>query len=247
MPHALPLVKIKGEPDVLPAAGIVLDPHLAIDGHVSLLLRHVYDVDSALDYLGHRILLRPHELRSHVQRILLLVRKEDGASLYGALVDLLIALQDKGVALKLRMLEHARTLLTQTSLVFLRQHLESGLMACDPTLARVRSSLLRKGYCGDQRLVHRIGAATTAEQRSPLDEAHELLAYGQLDQALETLENALLMEPDQAEIVAELLDLYGRMGELERMESMREQMMINFGRVPESWSVNPSLKGVSRA
>jgi len=233
-----PLVRPRGEAPVL-ATPIPLDPYMSIHGQGSLLLRQVRDIDSALLYLGHRILQHPHELRSHIQRILLLVRQGDGASLYGALADLLIALQDKGLPLKRRMLQHARPLLPRTSLAFLQQHMESGLMACDPSLARVRSALLKRGFCGTHELVRRVGASS-AEARSPLDEARELLGYGQLDQALEVLENTLLIDIDQPEVAAELLDIYGRMGELDRMEAMREQMLINFGRAPDAWSPPPS-------
>lgn len=232
----LPLVRLKGEPASLPAADLALDPHMAIYGHSSLMLRHVYDVDSALHYLGHRIVNHPRELRSHVQRILLLIRHEDGASLYGALVDLLITLGDKGLALKQRMLDLAAPLLNRTSLVFLKRQLESGIRPCDPAIARVRSSLLRAGFCGTDQLVLRHKAQGGALERTPLEEARELVEYGQLEQALETLENALLMDPDQAGVADELLHLYTRMGELDRMEAMREQLLINFGRAPESWS-----------
>jgi tetratricopeptide (TPR) repeat protein len=210
---------------------------MAIHGHGSLMLKHVYDVDSALHYLGHRIVNHPRELRSHVQRILLLIRQEDGASLYGALVDLLITLGDKGQALKRRMLDLAAPLLNRTSLMFLQRQLESGIRACDPAVARVRSSLLRAGFCGTDQLVLRHKVQGGAVERTPLEEARELVAYGQLEQALETLENALLIEPDQPGVADELLDLYTRMGELDRMEAMREQMLINFGRAPEAWSV----------
>lgn len=234
MSQVLPLVRVKGEASDF-SEGVSLDPYMAIHGHGSLLLRHVNDIDSALHYLGHRILQRPHELRSHIQRILLLIRQGDGASLYGAMVDLLIALQDKGLPLKQRMLEQARSLLTRTSLVFIERNLEGGLMACDPTLARVRSALLRQGFCGTNKLVRRIETGRP-EARNPLDEARELLAYGQLDQALETLENALLIDPDQPEVAAELHEIYTRMGELDRLEAMREQMMIHFGRAPASWA-----------
>lgn len=236
MNTALPLVRLKGEPASLPAADLALDPHMAIHGHNSLLLRHVYDIDSALHYLGHRIVRHPRELRSHVQRIMLLIRQEDGASLYGALVDLLITLGDKGLGLKQRMLNLATPLLNRTSLAFLQRHLETGIRACDPAVARVRSSLLRAGFCGTDQLVVRHRTQTDAPERTPLDEARELIEYGQLEQALETLENALLINPDQPEVAGELLDLYTRMGELDRLEAMREQMLINFGRAPEAWS-----------
>lgn len=231
----LPLVRLKGELVSLPTADLALDPHMAIHGHASLMLRHVYDVDSALHYLGHRIVNHPLDLRSHVQRILLLIRQEDGASLYGALVDLLIALGDKGLALKRRMLDLATPLLNRTSLVSLQRQLESGIRACDPDIARVRGSLLRAGSCGTDPLVLRHKAQGGAVKRTPLEEARELVEYGQLEQALETLEDALLRDPDQAEVAAELLELYTRMGEFQRMEAMREQMLINFGRAPESW------------
>ncbi|MGK0674722.1 MAG: hypothetical protein ABWU16_08710 [Halothiobacillaceae bacterium] len=235
MNKPLPLVRLKGEPASLPTAEMVLDPHMAIHGHDSLQLWHVCDVDSALHYLGHCIVNHPHDLRSHVRRILLLIRQEDGASLYGALVDLLIALGDKGLALKRRMLDLATPLLNRTSLAFLQRQLEPGVDACNLDIARVRASLLRAGSCGNHPLVLRHKVQRSALERTPLEEARELIEYGQLEQALETLEDALLRDPDQEEIAAELLELYTRMGALERREAMREQMLINFGRAPAAW------------
>lgn len=229
----VPLVRRLGESAKSPAE-FMLDPHMAIHGHTSLVLRHVSDMDGALTYLGHRILQHPNELRSHIQRILLLVRKNDGAALYGAMVDLLIALRGGGPALKQRMLEHARPLLTRTSYTFLARHLESGLLPCDPVLARVRSSLLRAGFCGHDRLVRRLESARETP-RDVLEEARELIEYGQLDQALETLENSLLIDPGQDAVARELLDLYRRTGEMDRLAAMREQLMINFGAQPAVW------------
>lgn len=103
----------------------------------------------------------------------------------------------------------------------------------------MRSSLLRAGSCGTEQLVVRHRTQADAPARTLLDEAHEMIEYGQLEQALETLENALLDNPDQPEVAGELLDLYTRMGELDRLEAMREQMLINFGRAPEAWSMTP--------
>lgn len=233
MTQALKLVCIRGEP-FDPPAEVLLDPHMAIDGHGSLVLSHVHDIDGALHYLGHRILQHPNELRSHIQRILLLVRRGDGASLYGAMLDLLIVLSEGGHALKRRMLDLAKPLLTRTSHTFLSRHLESGIRPCDPALARVRSSLLRVGFCGNDKLVRRVGDERQ-EKRDVLDEAREMVQFGQLDLALETLENSLLINPDQPEVARELLELYVRMGQDARLEAMREQMLINFGSLPEAW------------
>ncbi|MEW6445584.1 MAG: hypothetical protein ACOZAQ_03550 [Pseudomonadota bacterium] len=234
MSPVFPLVRLHGE-TATPPVEVVLDPHMAIHGHGSLVLQHVTDLDGALSYLGHRILRHPKELRSHTQRILLLIRRGDGAALYGAMVDLLIALRGGGLALKQRMLEHARPLLTRTSHTFLQHHLESGLKPCDPVLSRVRGSLLRAGFCGNDQLVRRIGGASET-QRGALEEAHELIAFGQLDQALETLENSLLVDPAQEEIATELLELYRRTGAHDRLAAMREQIQINFGKLPEAWA-----------
>lgn len=233
----LPLIARKDEASFGMDVDIAIDPHMAIHGHSSLLLRHVRDVDAALQCLGHRILLHPHDLRSHAQRILLLIRAQDGASLFGALVDLFIALEDKGLALKNRMFEFSRPLLSRTSQAFIERHLQTGIRACDPAIARLRSSLLRVGLCDTDKLIlrHTSSGATHPVDRSPLEEARELLEYGQLDQAMETLENALLTNPDQQEISQELLEIYTRMGELDRLEAMREQLLINFGRVPANW------------
>ncbi len=234
MKPGMPLVRIKGGPPRLPELEIALDPHLAILSQSELALRYAHDFDGFLAYLGHRILQRPGDIKSHVQCILLLIQHADGALLYGALVDLFIALGDKGQALKQRMLELAAPQLNRTSQVFLQRHVADGVNACDAAIERVRSALLRAATCGGEPLVRRHSTAEGAQEQSPLQEAQEFIQHGQLELALDTLERALLDDPNQEEIAGELFDLYQRMGATERMEAMRVQLQER-GRIPPSW------------
>lgn len=52
--------------------------------------------DAIVDYLAHRVARMPLDLHAHVQRIILGARLQDRAGAYAALVDLFLALADKG-------------------------------------------------------------------------------------------------------------------------------------------------------
>jgi hypothetical protein len=214
---------------------ISVDPFLLLNRHAELQLSPWVDKEATLGCLGHRILGQPANLRAHVQRIFLLIKIGDNSALYSALLDLMIALGTHGHALKQRMLALARPLLAPATFSFLQQHLDVGFVPDDPHLARVRGSLLRVSDVQGQSLVRRVGGDSAQQVVSVLDQVNSLLEYGQLEHAVELLENVLLLDPDQEAEAVMLLELYRTMQAETRWQGMCEQLQLNFGRIPKVW------------
>ena len=80
---------------------------LIYDGpHKSVLLHH----------FNRLVASSPNNLRSHVQRVYLSVLCHDGVELTGALMDLFMILEERGLALKQRLLDQGATLLNPDDL-----------------------------------------------------------------------------------------------------------------------------------
>jgi len=233
-----PLVRVRGDAQSVVLNDIAVDPYLLIQKHTALQLSRLVDRDAALSCLGHRILGKPADLRAHVQRILLLVKDGDGAALYSALLDLMISLGANGRALKQQMLRLAEPLLAPATMAFFREHLDRGVAPDDPQVRRVKGALLRVSHVAGVPLVTRAGEQST-QLVSVMDQANSLLEYGQLEQAVELLENALLQDPDQESEAELLLGLYRLLREEARWHGMCEQLQINFNRLPAAWAKKP--------
>lgn len=232
--QGLPLVRLRGELQAIEMNDISVDPFLLLNRQTELQLSPWSDKEATLGCLGHRILGQPADLRAHVQRVFLLIKIADSAALYSALLDLMIALGTHGQALKQRMLSLSKPLLAPATFGFLQQHLDVGFAPNAPHLARVRGSLLRVSTEPGQPLVQRNGSHAMPVV-SVLDQANSLLEYGQLEHAVELLESALLLDPDQEAEAELLLELYRTMRADARWQGMSEQLQLNFGRIPKAW------------
>ncbi len=233
-PQGLPIVRVRGAVQVLEMNDINVDPYLLLKRHADLHLSPWLEKEAVLGFLGHRILGHPTDLRAHVQRIFLLIKIGDGAALYSALLDLMIALGTHGHALKQRMLGLSKPLLAPATRAFLQQHLDAGFVADDPQIARVRGALLGVSTSQGQPLVRRVGG-DAAPSVSVLEQANSLLEYGQLEHAIELLENTLLLDPDREAEAELLLGLYRSMQAEARWQGLCEQLKLNFGRLPKAW------------
>lgn len=184
----------------------ISDVHFSIAGDRGLVLKRLDDPGSGARYLGYRIVDKPTDLRAHVQRILLYLGLNDEPGVRGSLIDLFIALGDKGAALKQRMLDFAVPALSRTAVAFLRKNIDKGFQPWDNAIASTRTSLLSLGYIGVRQLVlPNQKPETTVSAEHPLAQANSQLEYGQLENAVATLEEALRNDPTDKD-VADLLD-----------------------------------------
>ncbi len=230
------VVRRVGLGDVAVPQGQAVHAHFDIEGSQRLFLRELTAPAAGVVYLGHRILENPSDLRSHVQRILLLIDAEMESDLQGALADLFIALGDKGGALKQRLLGLAAPHLSRTAAAFFRQRLEAGLKPWDTAVSRIRASLLSLGYSGSHEVVRRLAPGAVAGYADVLAEARDYLEYGQIDAAREVLEQALRRDPGDAAIAAELLEIYRSTRDEDRLAVMRHYLLETLPRLPPGWS-----------
>lgn len=182
------------------------DPAFALQFGPGLRLQGPVSGREAARLLAQCVHRRPQDLRAHVLRVQLLIAAGSRKRLFGALVDVYIALSGSGLALRERLLRAAQTQLTQPQLELLCEYRDKPLSSRQP-LKGLRGSVLCEGFEGRAELV--------GEQReeagfnSVLDEAVSCIEYGQLDEAREMLEAALLENPSDAAICTELVNLYG--------------------------------------
>lgn len=89
---------------------------LIYDGpHKSVLLHH----------FSRLVASQPDNLRCHVQRVYLSILCHDGDELTGALLDLFLVLEKRGLALRQRLVEQGSPLLRENDLGLLQQALEA--------------------------------------------------------------------------------------------------------------------------
>ncbi len=185
------------------------------------------------DYLAHRVARVPLDLRAHVQRIVLYARAQDRGGAYAALVDLFLALADKGHALRRRMLGQVIGLLDPAQGRALHQALLSGLEITD-ALPVAAGSVLSRGVTGITKLVQRQNSGASQGQ-DPLDEARSCLEYGQVAEAQRLLEAALRQDPGREALHHELLDIYRHTRELGALRAMRRRLEGLSGALDLAW------------
>lgn len=223
-----------------------MDAYFRIAASQRLQVHDLAAFDASLAHLEHCILDNPSGLRSHVRRIFLLMDHGNSTDLPGALVDLLIALGDKGQALKRHLLALAAPQLPSAVAALLEQHLESGFAPWRVFSPAVRSSLLLLGYSGEHELVHRRDAEQAGGYTDAMEEARDRLAYGQLDAAREVLEQVLRQTPDHAEAAAELLAIYRSTKDAERLALMRCFLADALPVLPPGWHMLSPLDELSK-
>ncbi|NOQ63043.1 MAG: hypothetical protein GQ582_00850 [Methyloprofundus sp.] len=157
---------------------------------------------NVLNYLTSSILRKPHDLLTHVQRIIYCYEQKNEAQLYAALADLFVILQESGSALKQRMLLGASNKLSPILLQPLQAYLN------EPKLLETNShTVLVSGIESDLKLVNSANKTSTIEH-DPLQIARDYVEYSQLDEAISTLEIAILATPEYVELHEDLLELY---------------------------------------
>lgn len=160
--------------------------------------------------LAQRVRRDPGDLRAHVLRIQLLVAARGRRRLHGALVDLYIALEGGGLALRERLLAAATPLFSRRQRAFFADYRKRPLPARQP-MPGLRGSVLCEGYEGVAELV--VADSLQAGYSSALEEALSCIEYGQLAQAQQVLEAALLENPEDAAVCHELVNLYAHTGD----------------------------------
>ncbi len=176
-----------------------------------------------VDHLAHKVSRIPTDLMSHIQRIALCHEIGDSELIYGAILDLFIALGNSGVSLRTRMLQKVADLLTDEQLAVLQKGLVSGVHSGD-SLPPSRYSRLSGGVVGETSIVSYADTAVSQTELDTIDEARDLIDSGHIELAQKLLEEALLGERDREDISLELLEIYRHTRHREALFAMREQL-----------------------
>lgn len=178
------------------------------------------------EYLTHLVSRSPLDLTSHTQRIRLYRDLGDAEGIYGALLDLFIALGDKGLQLRKRLLQ-------QTIFSLHPEHYEALSHALENRLTDSRLlpsspyAVLSGAAGGEAQLVRQIQDSDNIHQEAPLEIAGDLLNSGLIQQAQSVLEEALLATPQHEKISLELLQIY-------RYTNNRNDCITMFNRLEEA-------------
>ena len=174
------------------------------------------------DLLAHAVAREPGCLITHVQRIVLHVKRGESERARGAIVDLFIVLGTRGSPLRKRMLNLAKPHLDLHMIEFLTANLRRGVSATD-VLPESTHSVLTKALSGTTELVKRI-EVVERKARDPLQDSRECLEYGQVGEAQRILEVAILEQPQRTELHRDLLDIYSHTADQESFHNMRGRL-----------------------
>jgi len=166
-----------------------------------------HDVEIIADYLDHQVSKKPFDLTSHLQRFSLHRYHKHPEKTYAALLDLFIVLGNKGRPLRERLLRQASRVIAREHYHFLLAALPDVLsVTCDTPLHHL--SVLSMGRMVEKEIVQQVRSADVPNNETPLQVALDLLNSGQIRQAQEVLESALLVTPDHYDVSYELLQIY---------------------------------------
>ncbi|PXW94159.1 hypothetical protein C7444_11553 [Sphaerotilus hippei] len=173
------------------------------------------------------------DLESQVRRVLLACRPALRDRLFGALLDLFLALDTRGVELRRQVLDQCGEHLEAEDEQFLRRHLERGLSA-DVPLPAGSAALLDPSISGARHLVA-FQRRSVSESQGPLAEAIERLENGDLEGARTLLEAAVLREPGDEALARELQGIYHHSRDDAGRQAMVQRFQDELGHVPMLW------------
>ena len=186
-----------------------------------------------LQRLVFQVSKKPSQLENHIERIYFCFKHDLKEQLFGALLDLLIALNKNGTALAKRMVLGSKAKLSEQQFASLSHFL--GNMGMDVNLLPCsRFSVFGKGLLSVANLVELNDDRFTTEH-DPLALAHDYIEYSQLDSAIHVLEQALFADPGRAELHGELLSLYRSTRNLAQFEHTYQALRQKNIELPAGW------------
>ncbi|MCK5728994.1 MAG: hypothetical protein KAG10_01260 [Methylococcales bacterium] len=189
--------------------------------------------EQALDSILSSILTDPKHLHTHLQRIYFCYQHDLNKELFAALIDFLIILKGKGLAVGHRMVNGAKPKLDETDYHSLQAALK--LSADDIEWADGNLySLFTQGLIGSPVLIHKETKKSTLPH-DPLVIARDYVAYSQLDMAMKTLEEAIDQDFENATLHNELLELYKLTRSKDQFLTMYNDINKQSKTPPQAW------------
>jgi hypothetical protein len=141
------------------------------------------------------------------------------------MLDLYLALGDKGERLRQQLLRKARKLLSQEEHYLFLSHHQQGLQSHQP-LPASPYSVLGNFFSGDMHLikVQKAEPEPVSREIDPLELAHQELNYGDITVAQEILEEALLKSPQRLGLHYSLLEIYKHTRSLDCFLAMKRRL-----------------------
>lgn len=188
-------------------------------------------------HLAHISSQAPNNLLNHVRRVYIHLKLKQPEPLYGALVDLYIALGDKGERLRFNLLQKSRKLIPQSHYDLFLTHFKHGLLAHHP-LPPSQHSVLGNFFSSDMHFVSDQDIRPQADSREidPLELAREELNYGNIAVAQQILEEAVLKTPGRLGLHYSLLEIYRHTRSIDDLLKMQEKLGEDIGSGRTAWN-----------
>lgn len=197
-----------------------------------------FNPEQMLESIVFQILRKPTALVVHLQRIYFCYQHNLTEDLFAALVDFLIILEGKGHTLRCRMVKGSKSKLLPQQYAILSNALKASAEEVK-LLQGNMYSLFSRGLIGTNLLVIKEDNKEQPEH-DPLDIARDFIAYSQLDAAMDTLENAILVDVERQVLHDDLLELYKVTHSFERFNKMYDVLSGQIKTIPANWD---ELKG----
>jgi hypothetical protein len=172
------------------------------------------------------------DLEAHTRRILLACTPQLADRADGALIDLFQSVGTEGQGLKRLLLQQADAQLSPAVKARLSHWLASGADA-GGAWPLGTGHVVGHDTVGRTDLVSRVRLARVAE--TPLQQAVALIDEGQLDTARQVLEEALMADPEAADVAQELLGLYRHLRDTDAPATMALRLRERHQRLPAGW------------
>lgn len=225
-----------GKPLISPDVQIPLTFRLAGERSLHLPADSDMEATGSWRYLSHHARRYPHDLRNHVQRILLAKENAMSDRLPGSLLDLFLALGNAGNPLKQTMLSLVSEQLSEADQVFFADWAERGLSA-EAKNRWMPGSILSTGEnTPTLELVVQQRAAKNNQYESLLAEVQDYLEYGQIEQAQSLLETEIIDGRGTPELEEELIIIYQHTRNKHRLTEMADAILAADAGVTDLWA-----------
>ncbi len=216
-----------------PDLSLKMDPAFAYGEPGSLDAHPFSDGWSVWRHLSATVARDPLDLEAHVRRVRIARQLSVPGIVFAALVDTFLALGDKGLALRRRLLDATRDVLDSEEATYLERTIETGLTR-GMDLPLGTPSVLDPGLMNSQPMVRHVRAVAAA--MGVIEQANALLEQGDLAAARQLLEQSVLQDPHDTAVAQELLAIYRHSRDSQAEAAMREQLAARFGKAPAPWA-----------
>ncbi|MDD2723064.1 MAG: hypothetical protein PHH59_03450 [Methylovulum sp.] len=195
-----------------------------------------------LEKLVFRIARKPNALMPHLQRIYFCFHKNLNEQLFAAIVDFLVILNKRGLAISWRVLIGAKSILNAYQFKMIKDYLKDE-HARFSLLTGNQYSIFTKGLIGVNNMISYIDKPEKLDY-DPLEIARDHIEYSQLEEAKHVLENAILKQPKRFELQHELLALYQSTRDPEGFNKMLNELKQSGFDIIDEWNqLNYLFKG----